>query len=247
MEMKIALGYANAKDVADAVQQVLTAYEIKPVRSHPYGGRATPGATWMVNPPKVKPAFKYGKFVFKPNFGMHENFFCGLWVEKGFGSEVKASDDAWSHEKASAVMGKDWRWHQFGPDLAAGRLDEPISAVVKGAGKSARIWVMTHHYGCDDHNEVEFSTDGKGIEVDGDPPSGLLKAAAGAGSLRELGNTLATIPKHEWVWIDFCFGLEFDLVAGGRETSSWTAGMLYDRLLKPLLPWFGTIEEGASL
>jgi len=235
--MGIALGYADAKSVAREIRGLMI--EHPSVIAHPFA-RFSP--TWLLNPGKdyPAPAYKYGKYTFDPElFDGEDGLFCGLWVEKGFGPSSVTSS-----EKKRLTMGKDWRWHQFGRDLAAGKLEAAISKVLSHTDNPMRIVVNTHYCGGDEREAVEFIAHSESIRLTGAEPSGGLKRAAAAKSLQELGQELAAIPDHEWVWIDFWLGMDFGL-AGGRKSGCWMADKLYDNLLKPLQPWFGTSGDGS--
>jgi hypothetical protein len=248
--MSIGLLYGHTRSVAQGVFDELKARGIEPLMLFPYNRFVDKDrSVWWVNPSKENPAYKHGKYAFDPDLSGRGDFFCGIHVEKGFGP---ATEMMMTSPKAKRLlMRDDWMWHQFVADLAGGKVDSRVREIVEATGNSANIFLQAHY--CDvggdefdpydtdeDCDFLEFAGRGGGIALEegGSTPKGLLESSRRAATLQELGKAMMTIPKHEWVWVNFWLGQEFVLDPERRKRTRWSAEKLYNGVLKPLRTWF---------
>lgn len=242
------LAYANANAAALDLKRAMSEQGIEPLMALPYNRFDPIKSLWWINPSHENPAYKHGKYALAPTLGDHEAFFCGMHIEKGFGGSAAFVMKSASEKRN--LMGKDWLWHQFVSDLKAGSLDAPVSEMTDGLGKRGRLRVEAYYYKGgefdpyatdEDWDFVEFLVDGAGVVADSKSTrvaAKLLDRVARATDLRSLGTTLEAVPNHEWVWINFWIGGNFELDPTDSAKGRWDAAKLWSKVLKPLRMWF---------
>ena len=150
-------------------------------------------------------------------------------------------------------MEPDWFWHRFLDDFSSGTAESILADAVARSGESmslkfaAFFWEdpTTDFEPNDKEREnddlASFGFDGESLRCSAEEsrtPCSLLDDLVACTSLSEIGDSLRDLPNGEWVWVNAYIGINCRLDSSGSIPDTWTAAMLWERLLEPFWPWF---------
>lgn len=200
-----------------------------------YNNREESSIWWLTTATR-NPAYSFLKFVvLPPDYGNPDEFFFGIYVEKGvgatYGREGKISQDY--------VLGPTWAWNSFvNETMNDPRFVKAAQDVQLTTCMPMQLRLYAHHYVKDAVRNVvpraellAFDVCDSLVVQTSDRPSKLLASLAGCASFAELSAALKKIPGGEYLWIDMVLGVPFKIVQDPAGT--WSPDEIAEKVLKP--------------
>jgi hypothetical protein len=244
--MTIQCNYTDVQELAHAVA------ESGKLTARPYNQYEPTQADWYLVPSKEWPAYPLGKGILQAQkrHWSQADVLGGLLIEKGFGRNV-SQVDPWV-ERQGRVLDEKWVWHAFLRDLSAGRVSAAAQEIVQSTGEAVLLEISAYTInfggaesagasggqGWERVEYVRFQIDADGYRLlEADQAEKFLAAAARCSHAEELAGALHT-HDLEWVWIDFCAGIEISRSrADAAPAQIWSPADIWKKALRPWLPW----------
>jgi hypothetical protein len=149
-------------------------------------------------------------------------------------------------------MGDDWLWPAFLADLQSGAVDSAVDRVAEQTGMPVLVGMDTSYYKdmepgnpyaeINQRDELLFEARGSSLElINKSFAVNLLRDAAEAQTLADLGRGLASAPDQDWTWTNLVLGVAFKMAPLQPDAElppdAWNEARLWDRVLTPWLPW----------
>lgn len=205
---------------------------------------------WWLIPSSEWPAYRHGKFLFDKVESQSSSIICGLYVEKGLGSEL--SDVYTSPSERRYIMETDWAWFRLLNNLQSGKADATINSISSDIDSPIELRIdstyIASHESFDPY-EPGFHSDTYRFQLQrGADTLNLVESKIGAhisdilSSIRtidDLSRALGELNKNPWLWVDVLITLQFYTNPPSNVTpdSIWNAGAVWDRFLCNFLPW----------
>lgn len=205
---------------------------------------------WWLIPSAEWPAYRHGKFLFDKVKEQSSSIICGLYVEKGLGSEL--SDVYTSPSERRCIMETDWAWFRLLDNLQSGKADVTIKRISSDIdspielGIDATYLVSLQSF---DPYEPSFHGDSYRFQLQsGSNTLNLVDSKIGAhlsdilssiSTISDLSRTLGELNKNPWLWVDVLIALYFHTNPPPNLTpdSIWGADAVWDRFLCNFLSW----------
>lgn len=202
----------------------------------PYNYHRTESSIWWLTTATHNPAYRFLKFVvLPPDYGNPDEFFIGIYVEKGigenYGREGKISKDF--------ILGPTWAWNAFvNETMNDCKFVKATFEVQLATCMPMQLRLYAHHFVKDAVRSVVPRPDVLTFDVRdsltvqaSDKPSKLLASLAGCTSFAELSAALGKIPGDEYIWIDMVLGAPFKVVQD--DVGTWSPDEIAGNVLTP--------------
>ena len=205
---------------------------------------------WWLIPSKEWPAYRHGKFLFDKVEGQSNSIICGLYMEKGLGSEL--SDIYTSPSERRCIMETDWAWFRLLNNLQSGKARETIKRISSAIDSPIELRIDTSYVvslQSFDPYEPSFHSDTYRFQlqsgsntlnlVDSNIGSHLLAILSSVSTIGDLSRALGELNKNPWLWIDVSITLQFRNNPPSNVTPDniWNAGSVWNRFLCNFLSW----------
>lgn len=243
--------YSNARDAAYQILEAAKAVKADELHPLPFNRYDPDDTFWWLSPSSENPAYRFGKIgiagreIVRPG-----ELFVGLVVEKGIG-ESAAPMFADTAKGRRWIMDDTWRWsRRLWPALFSDELPGAAARAAETAGLPLEIIVdaayMTSPSQIPGDNPrdsgIAFDlvrmryADGGLTCTEAKTPSNLLTPLTTTDSFFGLGAALESIPKLDWVWVDFHIGVCFGSI-DDTESDVWTPTDVWRKACAPWLGW----------
>jgi hypothetical protein len=180
---------------------------------------------------------------------------CGIYVEKGLGSEARP---AYRTAKAkSHFMDSNWRWESFVAALASGKFADDVAGLERNQSANWEIRIDCGFV----PDKDEFDPQSSGYHdawawyrwsweprtnmlqpLTVDDPQHISPSLRKAASFTDLATMLTRIPRDPWLWIDVMIGLPLLKNSDSTTTDFRSAQQLWNWHLRPLASWLGAAD-----
>jgi len=232
---------------------ILSVADQDPVKLHarPWHFHDPDASLWWLVPTADWPAYEHGKLICDWRYEDFGDLVCGIYVEKGLGSEARP---AYRTARAkSFFMDSSWRWNSFVADLASGRFAADVAGLE--ANRFANWEIRIDCGAVPDKDDFDPHSGGyrdawsryrwswapgkKELQpISVDDPRRIASTLKKAESIADLGTLLNAIPREPWLWIDVMIGLPLAKNADGTTSDFRSVQQLWNWHLRPLATWF---------
>ena len=232
--------------------ELLSVCDEDPVKLHarPWNYHDPDTSLWWLVPTAEWPAYQHGKLICDWRHDEDGNLLCGIYVEKGLGSEARP---AYRTTKAKNLfMDSSWRWESFVAALASGKFAADVAGMDRN---QATNWEIRIDCGAvpdkddfDPHSSgyrdawswyrwswTPGNEDLQSISVN--DPQRIASTLKKAGTIADLATLLNTIPRDPWLWMDVTIGLPLSRNSDGTTFEFRSAHQLWNWHLRPLATW----------
>lgn len=203
----------------------------------PFNYTAPKFTEWWLIPSTDWPAYHHSKLCFD-QLGS-ETVFTGFYAEKGLGDQLTEM------VKSSLIMGPGWYWYELVEEAQAGKLAEPMRAVLGRSGLPLVVYLSLYEFNNvpdyetgqtkpDDRMEFVAYVDDLLFEQTREA-AGVLAPLNGARDLRDLAARIANLEDISWYWVNFMIGI--CLRYRGDDPGDWGAADVWKKALEPWMPW----------
>jgi hypothetical protein len=232
--------------------ELLSVCDEDPVKLHarPWNYHDPDASLWWLVPTPDWPAYEHGKLICDWRNEHFGDLSCGIYVEKGLGSEARP---AYRTAKArSLFMDSDWRWESFVAALASGTFAAEVAAL---EGNLSATWEIRIDCGAVPDKD-DFDPHSSGYRdassryrwswtpgqhalqpMSVADPQRIASTLKKAESITDLANLLNAIPRDQWLWIDVMIGLPLIKSADGTTPDFRSAQQLWNWHLRSLASW----------
>lgn len=244
--------YSSPREVTYQLLEAAQAAKAEELHPLPFNRYDPDDTFWWLSPSTENPAYRFGKIgIAAREIVPPGELFVGLVIEKGVG-ETAAPMFADTAKGRRWIMDDTWRWHRqlwqalFSdelPDAAARAADIagcPLEIIVDGAyiTSPSQIPGDNPRDSGTDFDVVRLRyTDGGLSPKDATTPGDLLTPLATADSFFGLGAAMESIPKLDWMWVDFHVGLCLEFADDASDPNVWTPTDVWQRVCAPWLNW----------
>lgn len=203
----------------------------------PYNyNRREESSVWWLTTAERNPAYRFLKFVvLPPDFGNPDEFFFGIYVEKGigatYGKEGRISNDY--------ILSPVWAWNDFvNHTLTDARFGQAVAEVAANTGIPVELRLYAHQFVKDAVRTVvpkpellAFDVRDSFVRSESKKRSNLLASLESCSSFTDLSSALKKIPGGEYLWIDLVLGTPFKIVQD--DTDVWSPEEIAKKVLAP--------------
>jgi len=232
--------------------ELLSICDEDPLKLHarPWNYHDPDTSLWWLVPTADWPAYQHGKLICDWRSETFGDLACGIYVEKGLGSEVRP---AYRSTKAkSFFMDDSWRWRSFVAALASGQFAADVAALEHNHSATWEIRIDCggvpdkddfdpHSSGYRDAwSRYRWSwTPGKHElqQISVHDPQRIASTLKKAESFVDLANLINAIPRDQWLWIDVMIGLPLTKNSDGTTSDLRSPQQLWNCHLRPLATW----------
>lgn len=210
-----------------------------------------PDATaWWLIPSSEWPAYRHGKFLFDKVESQSSSIICGLYIEKGLGSEL--SDVYTSPSERRCIMETDWAWFRLLNNLQSGKVYETIKRISSDIDYPIELRIDSTYivslqsfdpyepsfHGDTYRFQLQIGSDTLNL-VDSNIRVHLSDILSSISTIGDLSRSIGELNKNPWLWVDVLITLQFQTNPPSDATpdSIWNAGAVWDRFLCNFMPW----------
>lgn len=203
---------------------------------------------WWLSPRGVGSFYPHGKFIVKPIHKPPTGFFLGFHVVKGIGLDAARA----YRIGPEFILEKDWVWHRFRGDMAAGYVQEAARETSEKSGRDVVFQIRLYEASllCGGQRPERLNKDlgdeflwwvcGNAMKlVKSRMKSEASNMLASCASMTDIAFVINQPVFQDWWWVDVQVGLPFDFPQNAAEKErAWSAREIVERVIKPWLAWY---------
>ena len=205
---------------------------------------------WWLIPSTEWPAYRHGKFFFDEVEGHSNILLCGVYIEKGIGSELRGVYSSASGRRC--IMQTDWAWFRLLHNFRHGKVEALITKLSNDINSPVEVQIESSYVSDPqsfDPYEVSLGHDSYRFElqrqsnaltlVESKITAHLSDILSNVGTISDLSGVLDELNKNPWLWVDVFIALQFHTLPPSDLALDdiWNSNAVWDRFLCNFLPW----------